>query len=59
MWYKVYYEGFYLIEANSEEEAIENRDTTASPYGEEIATHAVPLDPIEDDALWEFTEDSL
>lgn len=58
MWYKVYYEGFDLIEADSEEEAIESRGNSTAIYGEEISTHAVPLDPIEDDELWEFTEDS-
>ena len=58
MWYKVYYEGFDLIEAASEEEALETRDSVLSPYREEVVTHAIPLDPIEDDALWEFTKDS-
>lgn len=56
MWYKVFYRGFVLIEADSEQEAIDTEDDSVSPYGEKEITHAVPLDRIEDNELWKLIE---
>ena len=53
MKYRVYFEGFAVVEADSPEEAKENYMIDPL-YGEQEATKVRPLDIIEDDGLWDL-----